>query len=140
MLACPDEVTRMEDHSLVNALPEAWPRFGFLDGPTRRLEEAFPHFSQRPPEMDLTRELRGLIAGYLEQGLDVLVVDQTSSEHRRVGMHCVKVLIPGTLPMTFGHRNRRLGLDRLRTVPVRLGHRSHALTDEDVNHDPHAFP
>jgi ribosomal protein S12 methylthiotransferase accessory factor len=140
MLACPDEVTRMEDHSLVNALPEAWPRFGFLDGPTRRLEEAFPHFFQRPPEVDLTRELRGLIANYLEQGLDVLVVDQTSSEHRRVGMHCVKVLIPGTLPMTFGHRNRRLGLDRLRTVPVRLGRRSRALTDEDVSHDPHPFP
>lgn len=139
MFACADEVTKMEDHSLVNALPEAWPRFGFLDGPVTPLKTAFEHFYQQPPEMNLTTELRGLTARYLEQGLDVLVVDQTCPEHRRVGLHCVKVLIPGTLPMTFGHDNRRLDLERLRTVPVRLGHCSHALTDAEIHCDPHPF-
>jgi ribosomal protein S12 methylthiotransferase accessory factor len=141
MLAAPDLVTRMEDHPLLNGLPEAWPRFEFLGQTSRSLAEAFPGHREREGELDLTRELRGLIDSYLEHGLDVLVVNQTSIEQRRVGMHCVKVLIPGTLPMTFGHRNRRLaGLDRLRSLPVLMGHRSTPLADADVCQHPHPFP
>jgi ribosomal protein S12 methylthiotransferase accessory factor len=140
MLACPDEVTTMEDHRLVNAVPEAWPRFAFLGGSEQSLQDAFSGFYKEAPEMDLTKELRGLIARYLDQGLDVIVVNQTCPEHRRTGLHCVKVLIPGTLPMTFGHANRRLSLKRLRTVPVQLGYSSRPLTDEEINCAPHPFP
>jgi ribosomal protein S12 methylthiotransferase accessory factor len=142
MLARPDEVITMEDHRLANATPEAWPRYGFLGGggSAQRLKDAFSRFYNEPPEMDLTKELRGLIERYLEQGLDVLVVNQTCPEHRRTGLHCVKVVIPGTLPMTFGHHNRRLNLNRLRTAPFQLGHCSRALTDKEINWDPHPFP
>jgi ribosomal protein S12 methylthiotransferase accessory factor len=68
----------------------------------------------------------------------VIVVDQTTPEHQAGGFSCVKVIIPGTLPMTFGHDVRRVdGLPRLFDVPRRLGKRLRA---QDVNPDPHPFP
>jgi ribosomal protein S12 methylthiotransferase accessory factor len=142
LLAEPDELTEMDDHRLVNSLPEAWPRFGFLqDRPARPLGDGFPDLRRPDADLDLTRDLRRVVGRYLDEGLDVLVVDQTAPEHLRLGLRCVKVLVPGALPMTFGHRNRRLGgLHRLRTAPVRMGYRSAPLSDSDVNHDPHPFP
>ena len=74
-------------------------------------------------------------------GLDVVVVDQTTPEHRAGGLHCVKVIVPGTLPMTFGHANRRVhGLPRLFAVPALLGYRLQSLAPQDVNPHPHPFP
>jgi ribosomal protein S12 methylthiotransferase accessory factor len=53
----------------------------------------------------------------------------------------VKVIVPGTLPMTFGHGNRRIhGIPRLYTVPAELGHRAGVLTPADINPHPHPFP
>lgn len=140
MLADPREVTEMEDHRLVNSLPEAWPRFFFLAATTRRRVETMAATGD-DPGLDLAEDLRWVIGRYLAQGLDVLVVDQTSLEHRRLDLHCVKVIVPGTLPMTFGHHNRRLAsLDRLRSMPARMGYHSTALTDAEINWDPHPFP
>jgi len=68
-------------------------------------------------------------------------VDQTSPEHRAGGFVCVKVIIPGTLPMTFGHHHRRVdGLPRLATVPHRLGYAARPLAPSDLNPHPHPFP
>jgi ribosomal protein S12 methylthiotransferase accessory factor len=39
---------------------------------------------------------------------NVIVVDQTTPEHRAGGCSCVKVIVPGMLPVTFGHESRRL--------------------------------
>src|SRR5256885_10326813 len=45
----------------------------------------------------------------------------------------VKAIVPGTLPITFGHGNRRVhGLPRLGTVPVLLGHRPDPLPGQAV--------
>jgi ribosomal protein S12 methylthiotransferase accessory factor len=50
------------------------------------------------------------------------------------------VLIPGTLPLTYGHRRRRLrNLPRLLTLPHRLGHIDAPLSPADVNQLPHPF-
>ncbi|MDI5791249.1 hypothetical protein PO124_31150 [Bacillus licheniformis] len=44
----------------------------------------------------------------------MIVVDQTSPVIKRNGLYCVKVLIPGLIPMTFGQRFIRLeGLERI---------------------------
>jgi ribosomal protein S12 methylthiotransferase accessory factor len=53
----------------------------------------------------------------------------------------VKVIVPGMLPMTFGHGNRRVyGLPRLFSVPKLLGYRDEPLRPQDVNPHPHPFP
>ena len=74
-------------------------------------------------------------------GLDVIVVDQTSPEILRNGLHCVKVIVPGMLPMTFGYHMTRLeGLARVLTVPARLGFAKEPLAPGQLNPHPHPFP
>lgn len=142
MLADPDLVTELHHHSWMYCLPEAWPRLGFLTrGPVRGLAEAFPPESRYAPAADLSDQLRYAVDRYLAAGLDVVVVDQTIPEQRAAGLACVKVVIPGTLPMTFGHRHRRAaGIRRLHTVPVALGYRSTPLPAAEINPHPHPFP
>ncbi|MDG4788203.1 TOMM precursor leader peptide-binding protein [Micromonospora sp. WMMD1102] len=143
MLADPDLVEAMEDHALLYALPEAWPRFGFLyrDAELHSVAEAFPPAQRYVPSPDLTDDLHHLVDRYLRSGLDVVAVDTTPPELRAAGLYAAKVVIPGTFPMTFGHRHRRAEmLPRLRTAPVRLGHRTEPLPDEEVNPHPHPFP
>lgn len=140
MLSCPADVVTIEDHRLVNAIPEAWPRFKFLGDQPKPLQNLFRRTDDEPPEMNLTKDLENVVERYVAQGLDVIVVNQTCPEHQRTGLHCVKVLIPGTLPMTFGHINRRLAIDRVRAVPFQLGYSSQPLSDEEIRCDPHPFP
>jgi len=53
----------------------------------------------------------------------------------------VRVLIPGMLPMTFGHHLTRInGLERVRQVPVTLGYEKEPLRDDQLNPHPHPFP
>jgi len=90
---------------------------------------------------DLRDDLEEALRRYLDTGLDVIVVDQTTPEHRVGGFACVKVIIPGTIPMTFGHHNRRIdGLPRLYEIPHKLGYRTRPLTPGEINPHPHPFP
>lgn len=141
MAGQPELVTHMEDHALCYADPSAAERLAYLiDSPhTRDLgsigDSAGFHGD------DLRDHARAAVDRCLGAGLDVIVVDQTTPEHELGGLSCVKVIVPGTLPMTFGHRNRRIeGLPRLRTVPRLLGFRDGDLPAAAVNAEPHPFP
>jgi ribosomal protein S12 methylthiotransferase accessory factor len=127
MVAEPDLVRTMEDHSTLYGHPEAFARLGFLEnGPLRPLESMQEAVGTAFGADDLSIDLRALVARFTDAGHDVVVVDQTAPEHRAGGLACAKVLIPGTVPMTFGYRNRRVdGLPRLGREP--FGH-------------PHPFP
>ncbi|MEU4834403.1 TOMM precursor leader peptide-binding protein [Streptosporangium sp. NPDC023615] len=136
----PSLVTGMADHSLLYGNPEVFGRLRFLaETPAVRHLTGAPASSAALANADLRDDLEELLRRYLGDGLDVLVVDQTSPEHRAGGFACVKVLIPGTLPMTFGHDRRRLeGLPRLYRVPGLLGHRDPL--PGHVGAYPHPFP
>ncbi len=142
LLADPDLVREMDDHAMLYGHPDASQRLDFLpvDGPARPLAD----FAQRwawPRYGDLGEDLAELVGRYQDSGLDVIAVDTTSPEHRVGGFACAKVIVPGTLPMTFGHRYRRThDLPRLSTVPALLGYRSTELSPEDLNPFPHPFP
>src|SRR5262245_57127503 len=112
MVADPDEVRRMEDHCLLYGDPAAAHRLDFLSAST--VGHAFgAELRGLVAHDDLRDDLTALVDRYLSTGLDVVVVDQTTPELASAGLACVKTLIPGTLPMTFGHRNRRThGLSR----------------------------
>jgi ribosomal protein S12 methylthiotransferase accessory factor len=137
----PYRVQKMEHHSMLYALPEAEERLQFLlneDRPMRTFEE---EFSRKKGHADLTDDLKDLLQAFRRLNLDVIVVDQTTPEILRNGLHCVKVLIPGMLPMTFGHHLTRVsGLDRVLHVPVELGYATQPLTYEQLNPHPHPFP
>jgi ribosomal protein S12 methylthiotransferase accessory factor len=121
MAVDPSLVREMDDHGLLYACPQVQDRFDFLTvGNERR--------ALRPPPAavtDLRPVLDDLVDRYARTGMDVMVVDQTTPEHRAHDLHCVKVLIPGTVPMTFGHDQRRDMLPRI---------------GPDPNPHPHPFP
>ncbi|MGZ3146073.1 YcaO-like family protein [Lentzea chajnantorensis] len=104
----PELVRSMDDHVAVNTLPEAADRYAFLVGTGETvLEDHRDHTS-----------LEGLLDHYSarlrHQGLELVAVDQTDPVTAGgLGLHSAKVLVPGALPMTFGHR-RTAGLPRLR--------------------------
>ncbi|MFD5394217.1 TOMM precursor leader peptide-binding protein [Streptomyces sp. NPDC127097] len=144
----PDLVREMRDHALLYCHPAAFDRFAFLlgdggdaEGGGRSVEEAFAHATCRPRGADIRDDLAEAVARFTDRGLDVVVVDQTTDEHRAGGLACAKVIVPGLLPMTFGHRMRRThGLPRLRRLPTELGYRGAPLAEEEINPHPHPFP
>ncbi|RPF29194.1 ribosomal protein S12 methylthiotransferase accessory factor [Streptomyces sp. Ag109_G2-6] len=126
----------------VNALPQAAPRLAFLlaDTPpcrSRRPGRRAPGTGRRPrrPAHATVDRLPRRSGG-----------GHRSTRANRdcatgLGLHCVKVVVPGSLPMTFGHVNRRTrGLPRLLDVPHRLGRTPRPLRHEDLALHPHPFP
>lgn len=143
MLADASLVQAMEHHPLVYYLPEAFERLRFVchTQPPQTFQQAFEGFYHQPPErMNLRDDLEDLISFYLKRGTDVMVVEQTAPEHQLCGLRCVKVIMPGMLPMTFGHYNRRItGFERLHRLPMTLGYQDHPLEETEVNPHPHPF-
>ncbi|MCZ8511839.1 TOMM precursor leader peptide-binding protein [Paenibacillus filicis] len=134
-------VQHMGDHSLLYSLPQAEERLRFLLDEDRPLRTFAEEFRSVPANDDLTEDLKQVLQVFRSLQLEVIVIDQSSGETLRNGLHCVKVLIPGMLPMTFGHQLTRLaGLDRVLEVPMKLGYANHRLTPEELNPYPHPFP
>ncbi|WP_326550960.1 TOMM precursor leader peptide-binding protein [Micromonospora sp. NBC_01813] len=94
-----------------------------------------------PDSRDLLLDLR-TCQGELERaGFDVIVVDQTTAEQRRMGLRTVSTIVPGLLPIDFGWtRQRALRMPRLRWAARRAGRRTSDLTDADLRMVPHPFP
>ncbi|ALC80299.1 MULTISPECIES: TOMM precursor leader peptide-binding protein [Bacillus] len=134
-------VRKMDDHGMLYGLPQAEERLQFLlddNRPVRTFEE---EFNWKGKHTDLTADLQDVFQKFRRLNLDVIVVNQTTSETIRNGLHCVKVLIPGMLPMTFGHHLTRVtGLERVLRVPWELGYAKQPLTIEELNPYPHPFP
>lgn len=143
MLDEPGLVAALDDHIGLYTLPEARARFEFLlaDGaPARPWQEVWP--GRPKPVADLGALLTELAAQVVRAGMDVVVVDQTDPVVREgLGLYAAKVVVPGALPMTFGHVHRRtLGLPRLLDVPWQLGRLAARPRYQDLSLDPHPFP
>jgi ribosomal protein S12 methylthiotransferase accessory factor len=140
MLNDPYLVMRMEDHSLLYSIPETEDRLHFLLEQNRPLRTFEEEFKPRVPQADLTDELQDVLQQFRRLNLDVIVIDQTTPETLRNSLYSVKVLIPGMLPMSFGHHLVRLtGLDRVLKVPVTLGYMENMQTRQELNPYPHPF-
>lgn len=134
-------VQQMEDHGMLYGLPEAEERLHFLLDESRPLKTFEEEFKWKTKHEDLTEDLKDMLLKFRQLNLDVIVVDQSTPETRKNGLYCVKVLIPGMLPMTFGHHLTRItGLDRVLKVPVKLGYAKKPLTFKQLNPNPHPFP
>ncbi|MGF9908690.1 TOMM precursor leader peptide-binding protein [Brevibacillus porteri] len=134
-------VKKMDDHAMLYSLPEAAERLSFLMDDSRPMVSFAEQFPRRSQHRDLTDDLRELLGVFQKLDLDVIVVDQTTPEVGRHGLSCVRVLIPGMLPMTFGHHLTRVtGLKRVLEVPVKLGYAKQPLRVDELNPFPHPFP
>ncbi|MFF7633120.1 TOMM precursor leader peptide-binding protein [Kitasatospora sp. NPDC008050] len=142
-----EQVRLMDDHALLYCDPIAARRLDFLlapDGQPPHERRDLGDLADRyawPRHTDLRADLDELVSRFATSGLEAIVVDQTTPIHAASGLSCVKTLVPGLLPMTFGHHLRRItGLDRVRSAPHTLGHTDRPLTPEEVNPHPHPFP
>jgi ribosomal protein S12 methylthiotransferase accessory factor len=142
LLADPMLVTSMDQHAALYTHPDARTRMDFLTAaPAQTGLDRVVAQAAWPRHDDLAADLGELTGRYLATGLDVIAVDTTSPEQAAGGFSSAKVIVPGTVPMTFGHPYRRTtGLPRLLTVPARLGYRDTALSFAELNSDPHPFP
>ncbi|MFD4669015.1 YcaO-like family protein [Lentzea sp. NPDC058450] len=105
LLEDPRLVRTMDDHVAVNTLEGARERWAFLvsDEPPHHLEGQRTHTDLKHLLDSCTRAM----------SLEVIAVDQSDPHTvNTLGLHAAKVVVPGALPMTFGHR-RTNGLPRL---------------------------
>ncbi len=137
-----DPVRTREDHAGLYALWEARHLWRFLDEPAGAVAEAEHHARHALPTGDVARTLRLLLERAHALQLDVVVVDQSAPELLDgLGVHAVKVLVPGTVPLTYGHRNRRvLGIPRLARGAAILEGAQPWDDDPRPHPAPHPFP
>jgi ribosomal protein S12 methylthiotransferase accessory factor len=107
------------------------------------LEAAFPGWPDRLCDAargDVRGALDFLVAQCRAAGLDqALVVDQSTREHRDLGLRVARVIVPGMLPMCFGSPQQRLsGIPRRARALETLGRPDD--DDRDLLLDPHPFP
>lgn len=126
---------------MLYGLPEVEERLNFLLDNNRPLRTFEEEFKPQPKYTDLKDDLENILQRFRRLNLEVIVVDQSTSVTKRNGLFCVKVLIPGMLPMTFGHHLTRIkGLERVLHVPMKLGFTKQLLGYEQLNPYPHPFP
>lgn len=74
-------------------------------------------------------------------GKEVIVVDITTPDIRDVGLHVVRVLIPGLVPLHGNHSFQYHGAPRLHEIPYIMGWDKQGWSPEaGLNRMPHPFP
>jgi ribosomal protein S12 methylthiotransferase accessory factor len=102
MLANPTKVRRPVDHALVHGCPQAFGQLERLIGPPSD-QTLRAHFGPRDePRLD------SLCSRLISRGFDVLFVDLTPADVATLGLSVVRALVPGALPIAFGHGRERL--------------------------------
>ncbi|MFI6691841.1 TOMM precursor leader peptide-binding protein [Streptomyces sp. NPDC050433] len=138
------KVLHLKDHAQLYGLPEMAEHAREYLEPTavRTLEETYADWAPlRPRTGDLLDDLRLLRDELAGAGYDVIAVDQTTPEQRRMGLHTVSTLVPGLLPLDFGWtRQRALLMPRLRTALRVAGRRTDDLPESAIKAVPHPFP
>lgn len=135
------KVTELADHALLFGLPEMARHADFLfaDGPVRSLTDAFADW-KRPRHSDLADDVRFCRDRLADAGFEVVVVDQTTPEGRRVGLHTVCVVVPGLIPIDFGWSHQRaLGMPRMLDAFRAAGWRPTPLDPSELHRVPHPY-
>ncbi|MCX5380605.1 TOMM precursor leader peptide-binding protein [Streptomyces sp. NBC_00091] len=138
-------VRHLKDHAQLYGLPAMAPHARTYREPlaVRPMAELYERWEAhgRPRTGDLRDDLLLCVGELTGAGHDVIVVDQTTPEQRRMGLHTVCAIVPGLLPIDFGwSRQRAPYMPRLRTAAQRAGLRESALTDAEIRLVPHPFP
>ena len=109
-------VREPQDHLALYTNPAMLPALDFLtDMP---IEKADPVDSGSE---DLPLQLQKCLQLLSERNLEVISVDLTLPEAAAEGLHVLRVLIPGLLPLTFGQGMACLGAKRLNGLPHTRG-------------------
>jgi ribosomal protein S12 methylthiotransferase accessory factor len=128
----PSEVRSVHDHGTLYDQDQYFQKADFLvrDGEKITLEEAGKHATQSWKKLliQLREESRQLftIPLYLEKDLG-----------GNQGLHIVRSIIPGLVPIGFGHMQEPRGMERVITIAKQFGNKS--ITYRDMPKLPHPF-
>lgn len=129
-----DVITR-DDHLLLAGQPQYRAHLDWLLREREKISlDSLPDLSGGSPQQELARAL----AEVKHAGLAVLACDLTTYEAQQAGIHCCRVLVPGTQQLAFGPM--QVECERLYEVPRRLGYTRERTTKESLNPVPHPFP
>lgn len=125
-------VREFEDHVRLFCEPDMRPHMDFLlgGGQEREVGES-REFAGTATELSYATQLLA------RAGLQAIVVNLTTRDLAAAGHACVKVLIPGAVPLTSIHGLTPLGSPRLHSVPAALGF---DLPSGGFHRIPHPFP
>ncbi len=138
MVDDPYMVKTMSDHATAFGSPRSWTWLNFLRNATRIRFDESPANSNQFLADELAVDLKTMISRFAQLDQEVIVVDQTTPEHEAAGLSCVKVLVTGSLTMTFGHHLRRIdGIPRLEAARYANGLPAVETEDQIL---PHPFP
>ncbi|MFD7610784.1 TOMM precursor leader peptide-binding protein [Streptomyces sp. NPDC059828] len=138
------KVLHLKDHAQLYGLPTMAGHAAEYLNPTavRPLTQVYRDWEDRRPRTgDLLDDLRLVRDELCGAGFDVIAVDQTTPEQRRMGLHTVSTTVPGLLPLDFGWtRQRALRMPRLRAGLRDAGRRTDELPETEIKIVPHPFP
>lgn len=137
------EVDDMFDHVHRGASRASREKYDYLrDSETVQFDE----WARRYPVTAAGRTADDILRSLVHQvsdDTDVYFVDVTTDVSFSHGLFVAKAIVPEMLPMTFGHRHRRINLRRVRRAIARSGYAGTDLGEERLREhadDPHPFP
>lgn len=90
--------------------------------------------------LGIKEKLNNILKSLDNKGFQVIAVDLTTEDVRELGIHVVKVIIPGMTEITNDHNIPRIGGERIYKVPVDIGLSKNKRTVLNLNRVPHPFP
>jgi thiazole/oxazole-forming peptide maturase SagD family component len=133
----PESVKSLPDHLKFYQNREKIRHARFLTSGPNRKDGMHPAGASEPSEVQ--EELNMVVDRLSRRGYEVIVVDCSVPMIRDLGLHVVKVLIPGLQPLHAGHRYAALGGERLYQVPRLMGLARRDRRRAELNPWPHPF-
>ncbi|NWL90516.1 hypothetical protein DMN77_23495 [Paenibacillus sp. 79R4] len=87
-----------------------------------------------------TERLQYIVQQFANRGLEVLCVDLTTDDVRQLGLHFVKMIVPGTVQLPRSEKERIITSERIYKTPVELALRTEPIQPQNLNRSPHPFP
>lgn len=132
LLADPNNVEDLEDHDLLYGVRDKIHAFDFL------FNQPVVDFNWRNQEEKTPAEQLQILIDFLAgQKSDLIYYNLTPPDMQQLGLYTTKVIIPGFQPIHFGHKNIRLGGNRLFELPQKLGFRKSRVRIDELNPNPH---
>ncbi|MBP5729390.1 MAG: YcaO-like family protein, partial [Clostridia bacterium] len=135
----PEAVIGIEDHVYFYSLEENFHNIepSYL---TEQKVEFTARFRDWYEREDRTFTLKQFAERFRKYHPDIYVGVLESKVNRELGLWCVKAVVPSMLTMTFGVKNQRLNLERIRKGAVEAGITDREIPEEEINTTPHPFP
>jgi ribosomal protein S12 methylthiotransferase accessory factor len=113
------KVREVDDHLRLYTDPAMLPALTFLTGMT---ESSDPKSDSSIAEFEYEYQLKLCLDMLSARNLEVIAVDLTQPDVADMGLHVVRVIIPGMIPLSFGTNYVCSNGQRLTEVPQSLGY------------------